>query len=132
MAINDNRAAFDWSGVEPKSYKKTGGSTGNPLRFGQFASEEIGSAANMWIGRLAYGYWPGMRCFLLWGHGHLMGEGVARYVNIALRSLKDRVMGFSRVSAYDYGLPKLRADFEKMLKFKPSALICYSKEKCHH
>ena len=125
-AMNENSSALSWPGVEPKSYKKTGGSTGNPLRFGQFASEEIDGSANMWIGRLAYGYRPAMKCFLLWGHSHLLGEGLKRQVNVALRRMKDSVMGFCRVSAYDYAVAKLRAAFETMLDFRPSAMICYS------
>jgi phenylacetate-CoA ligase len=126
-AMNDNRSALNWTEVEADSFRKSGGSTGgSPLTFGLLSSEAVDGAANMWIGRMAYGYWPSMRCFLLWGHDHLMGEGLTRHVNVALRRLKDQVMGFSRVSAYDYGMPKLRADFEKMLSFRPNALICYS------
>ena len=124
--INENRSAFDCFGISPKSYGKTGGSTGNPLHFGQFKSESINSAANMWIGRMAYGYQPAMKCFLLWGHEHLLGESIKRYVNVSLRYLKDRIMGFSRVSAYDYALSKLHADLDKMLRFRPQAVICYS------
>lgn len=125
-SLNANSEALQWPTMAPKSYKKTGGSTGNPLRFGQFGSEEIDGSANMWAGRLAYGYRPSMKCFLLWGHGHLLGEGWRRKINVLLRRIKDNVMGFYRVSAYDYALPKLRADFENMLRFKPSAMICYS------
>ncbi len=125
-AMNEDSLALRWPGVEPASYKKTGGSTGNPLRFGQFASEDIDGSANMWVGRLGYGYRPSMKCFLLWGHGHLLGEGWRRQVNAMLRRMKDHAMGFCRVSAYDYSLPKLRADFERMLSFRPSAVICYS------
>ena len=124
--INDNKAAFNWLGVKPQSYGKTGGSTGNPLHFGQFASEGINGAANMWIGRMAYGYRPTMKCFLLWGHEHLMGEGIQRNLNVLLRYLKDWIMGFYRVSAYDYELSKLRTDCEKMLRFRPKAIYCYS------
>lgn len=124
--INENKSEFDWLGIKPRSYSKTGGSTGNPLRFGKFASEEDNAAANMWIGRMAYGYEPAMKCFLLWGHSHLMGEGIQRNLNVLMRRLKDQVMGFHRVSAYDYSLTKLRLDFEKMLRFQPEAIICYS------
>jgi phenylacetate-CoA ligase len=125
-AMNEDSSALRWPGVEPASYKKTGGSTGNPLRFGQLASEDIDGSANMWVGRLAYGYRPSMKCFLLWGHAHLLGEGWRRQLNVMLRRMKDQAMGFCRVSAYDYALPKLRADFERMLSFQPNAMICYS------
>ena len=115
-----------WSKYKPDSLKKTGGSTGNPLHFGQFAYEEINYSANMWIGRLAYNYRPAEKCFLLWGHTHLLGTGWRRLVNTNLRHLKDFAMGFCRVSGYDYAIPTLRANFDKMMRFKPRAIICYS------
>ena len=112
-----------WIDLKPDSHKKTGGSTGDTLHFGQLLSEEVDGSANMWIGRMAYGHGPSMKCFILWGHEHLLGVGMSRYVNVALRRLKDQVMNFYRVSSYDYAVGKLRSDFDKMLDFAPTRSI---------
>lgn len=110
----------------PDSTTMTGGSTGEPMRFGQFKSQSVDAVANMWIGRSRYGVLPGMKHFVLWGHSHLLGKGVSRIVNGLARKFRDRVMGYLRCSAYDLSPQQLRQHYEKMIRFHPEVFIGYS------
>ena len=104
----------------------TGGSTGEPMRFGLFKSQSIDVAANMWIGRARYGVLPGMKHFMLWGHSHLLGKGAGRIVKKFARKARDRVMGYLRCNAYDLSPRQLRMYYDKLTRFRPEALIGYS------
>jgi phenylacetate-coenzyme A ligase PaaK-like adenylate-forming protein len=102
----------------------TGGSTGQPLRFGSSKSNDI--SVNQWIGRSRYGIYPEIRTFLIWGHHHLYGKGVKSHIKKLLRKSKDWIMNYYRVSAYDLSTDKMQKAAKKMITFRPKAIIGFS------
>lgn len=83
----------------PDGHTITSGSTGIPLKIPVENGTSIQS--NMWIGRSANGIVPGMRTFLIWGHHHLHGTGLRRIDHKIMREIKDRILSYKRISAYD-------------------------------
>ena len=110
---------------KPTGYMMTGGSTGEPLRFGTWPDVGVASSSQ-WIGRAAYGFDPGVRQFILWGHRHLYGKGMQRKIKTALRFLKDRLSNMRRVSAYDLSAPAMRQAFNQFITFNPEVVIGFS------
>ncbi len=113
-------------GCQPEAHSMTGGSTGEPMRFGLFKSQGVEAAANMWIGRARYGVLPGMKQFLLWGHSHLLGKGVGRVVKGMSRKLRDRTLGYVRCNAYDLSAGALRQHYDTLTRFGPALFVGYS------
>ena len=113
-------------GCQPEAGCMTGGSTGEPMRFGQFKSQSVDAAANMWIGRSRYGVLPGMKQFLLWGHSHLLGKGVGRVVKGLSRKIRDRALGYLRCNAYDLSPRQLRKYYDKLARFRPQLFVGYA------
>ncbi|GHT53481.1 capsular polysaccharide biosynthesis protein [Bacteroidia bacterium] len=123
--IQEHPNLFIRKSKQPDYYLMTGGSTGQPLKFGcVHGQSEV--AVNKWIGRVRYGIYPGSRTFLLWGHHHLYGKGIKSYFNQLLRKSKDWIMNSYRVSAYDLSTKKMREAAKKMIAFRPEAIIGYS------
>lgn len=123
--IQDNIKLFIRKSKQPDYYMMTGGSTGQPLRFGgAYSHNDV--AINQWIGRARYGVYPETRTFLLWGHHHLYGTGLKSYLKKVLRKSKDWVMNSYRVSAYDLSPKKMQKIAKKMISFRPQAIIGYS------
>ncbi len=110
--------------VPPTGKVITSGSTGVPLNLPVWHDEETQS--NMWIGRAANGILPDDKTFLIWGHHHLYGTGLTRIKNIIIRSVKDIILGYKRISAYDTSEPAMMAALKKYEKFKPAFVIGYS------
>lgn len=102
----------------------TSGSTGVPLKLPAWHNSE--AKADMWTGRAQYGIFPEMKTFLIWGHQHLYGTGLRRVKNIALRRLKDHLLGYKRVSAYDTSAPAMRKAYDTYQRFRPEFVIGYS------
>ncbi|MDD5704309.1 MAG: hypothetical protein PHR35_00160 [Kiritimatiellae bacterium] len=109
----------------PTGHMMTGGSTGEPLRFGTWPDDGTMSSSQ-WIGRSGYGYEPGMRQFLLWGHRHLYGKGVRRTVKTMMRAIKDELSSMKRVSAYDLSAPAMRQACDRLIRFRPEVIIGFS------
>lgn len=110
----------------PESWGATGGSTAEPIRIPRWNSELQATRALQWLGRRWYGVEPDDRLFLLWGHGHLLGTGLRGWVNARRRELQDRILGFSRFSAYDISDGAMQAAVEGILSFRPAYLLGYS------
>lgn len=108
----------------PKSFVVTSGSTGVPLSIP--SKGNIDTKANTWIGRAANGLIPGEKTFLIWGHHHLRGTGIARLKNNSIRFLKDLVLGYLRVSAYDTSMIAMNKAFKRYQKFRPKFVVAYS------
>lgn len=110
--------------VKPTSYVVTSGSTGVPLSLPTW--ERKGSKTNQWLGRAANGLLPGKKTFLIWGHHHLYGVGVARIKNRLLRWVKDFILGYKRISAYDTSVEAMVKAYKAYSCFKPEFVVGYS------
>ena len=104
----------------------TGGSTGEPLHFRTMPGESEVVAANKWIGWARMGIYPDSRCFLLWGHRHGHGQGMASSIHFAWRRCKDWMTNNMRADATNLSKDALRRDVEKLIRFKPECVIAYS------
>jgi phenylacetate-coenzyme A ligase PaaK-like adenylate-forming protein len=106
--------------------RMTGGSTAQPLRFPAWSSETAFTRYDRWIARGWYGITPASRLFLLWGHSHLLGAGVAGWVRARRLELADRLVGYTRFSAYDLRPEAMRRAGDALLRFRPDYLVGYS------
>ncbi len=113
-------------GRAPDRVGMTGGSTGEPLRFGQWREEVGQSNPAMWLGRAGYGVLPGDRTFLLWGHEHLYGKGLRRQLVAAQRRGKDWLLNSRRFSAYDLSPARMQQALEAIREWSPDVVIAYS------
>lgn len=113
-------------GRAPDRVGMTGGSTGEPLRFGQWREEVGQSNPAMWLGRAGYGVLPGDRTFLLWGHEHLYGKGLRRQLVAAQRRGKDWLLNSRRFSAYDLSPARMEQALEVMRQWRPRVVIAFS------
>ncbi|MDP3719083.1 MAG: hypothetical protein Q8T13_15070 [Acidobacteriota bacterium] len=124
--LQDRPAEFLRRSGPPDSFIKTAGSTGTPLRMGLNQSERD----LMRIVKLAewqgFGYEPGSRLFLIWGHAHLLGTGWAGKVNHWQRRLADAFLGYRRVDAYRLNRASCEAYADALLRFRPLGLIGYA------
>ena len=110
----------------PDFERRTGGSTGEPIAVpGSNAEVEL-AAANLWYGREMHGIRPSDRAYLVWGHSHLLGDGVGRVVGKGKQLAKDLLLGYRRHSAYDMGDDDLRGAVDSILSFRPGWILGYS------
>jgi phenylacetate-coenzyme A ligase PaaK-like adenylate-forming protein len=124
--LQDRSVEFVRKSGPPDLTRMTGGSTGNPVKFGVWHSEDEVIRMLKLVLWSRTGYRPGDRIFLIWGHGHLLGTGWRRHWNHLLRKTKDALLGYRRVDAYAMN-PELCRDYaEKLLHFRPAALVGYS------
>ncbi len=111
----------------PDGISRTGGSTSEPLKLGQFRGESIDhTAANQWVGRFANGMREDSRVLLAWGHAHRLGTGFAAMAKGGLRKAKDRALGYLRVDAYHMGPEAVTEYYRRMAAFRPEVVIGYS------
>jgi phenylacetate-coenzyme A ligase PaaK-like adenylate-forming protein len=124
--LQDRAEEFVRVSGPPDLTRMTGGSTGNPVKFGVWhAEDEVIRMLKLVLWARA-GYRPGDRLFLIWGHGHLLGTGWRRHWNHFLRKGKDAVLGYRRVDAYAMN-PELCRDYaEQLLRYRPAGLVGYS------
>ena len=108
------------------SFRVTGGSTAEPVSLPAWRSETDETERNEWIGRSWYGIGPEDRCFRLWGHSHLLGQGWRGWINARKREWKDAILGIERISAYDLSDAALMRAFERLQRSRASYMIGYS------
>ncbi len=124
--IRDNPDLFRRA-EPPDGISRTGGSTSEPLKLGQFRGESIDhTAANQWVGRFANGMREDSRILLAWGHAHRLGTGLAALAKGGLRKAKDRALGYLRVDAYQMGREAVAEYYRRMAAFRPEVVIGYS------
>lgn len=110
----------------PDLWRMTGGSTGNPVKFGVWESEdEVIRVLKLVLWRRV-GYRPSDRLFLIWGHSHLLGAGWRRHWNHHLRKAKDVLLGYKRVDAYALSGELCEQYAVELLRYRPAGLIGYS------
>lgn len=128
-----SRATFQQHRTEMTSVERphdlvriTGGSTAEPVQIPAWQSEFEFTKSDMWLARSWYGIDPHSRLFLLWGHSHLLGQGLRGWIAARRRSLSDHALGYRRFSAYDLREEALRRAAEDVLRFRPDYVIGYS------
>jgi phenylacetate-coenzyme A ligase PaaK-like adenylate-forming protein len=107
-------------------WRTTGGSTGEPFRFPVWPDEATSTGLDIWLGRERLGISPADPVFLLWGHAHLLGSGVMGAISRVKRNVFDRMLGYTRVSAYALAPADLDRALDLLLARKPTYVIGYS------
>ena len=111
----------------PPDFKRmTGGSTGNPIQFGMWKSEDRILRLLKLVLWIRAGYQPDSRLFLIVGHSHLLGTGWLRHVRHLQRRVKDRLLGYRRMDAYRLNPDLCQAMAREFLSFRPAGLIGYA------
>jgi phenylacetate-coenzyme A ligase PaaK-like adenylate-forming protein len=126
QAIQDAPAAFLRRSRAPASMMITAGSTGTPLRLGMEQAERDLMRVVKMAEWQAFGYTPGARLFLIWGHSHLLGTGWLRHYQQARRTLADAFLGYRRVDAYRLNRADCHAHALTLLQFRPIGIIGYA------
>jgi phenylacetate-CoA ligase len=122
----EHRATITCTGRSPEWFRVTGGSTAQPMQLPAWHAETLATRPDPWLGRGWYGVSAASRLFLIWGHSHLMGSGLAGALRARLREARDRALGYTRFSAYDLRPEKMREAAERMIATRPEYVIGYS------
>jgi phenylacetate-coenzyme A ligase PaaK-like adenylate-forming protein len=125
-ALKEHAAAFRRLSGPPARIATTGGSTGQPVRIGQWRQEQEVLRVAKLVPWIRCGYTPGDSIYLIWGHAHLLGSGWRRHWNHAVRKLKDRMLGYRRVNAYTMDAAKAALIAEDIIRRRPCGLIGYA------
>ncbi|MBN2393603.1 MAG: hypothetical protein JXR84_22920 [Anaerolineae bacterium] len=113
--------------IPPHHELMTAGSTGNPLRFGNWKDEAIAhTGVNQWVGRLHNGMAPDDKVFMLWGHSHLLGTGIQGRLKNLKRKTQDWLLGYRRVDAYHVEPARAIAYLDDLRRFRPRIVIGYA------
>jgi phenylacetate-coenzyme A ligase PaaK-like adenylate-forming protein len=126
QTMQQHRQALVSRGRKPDFFRITGGSTAQPIQVPSWKQELRNTVPDLWTARGWYGIDPASRLFLLWGHSHLLGTGVAGWLRGLRRQALDRVLGYRRFSAYDLRPEVLRRAGEAVLRFRPDYVLGYS------
>lgn len=110
----------------PDGFRVTGGSTAEPVSLPAWESETAETECNEWLGRGWYGIAPVDASFRIWGHSHLLGQGVRGWVNARKRELKDALLGIERISAYDLSDAAMLRAFERLQGSPAAYALGYS------
>lgn len=124
--VSANTAAMS-SSTRPAEWRRvTGGSTAQPVSLPAWHSETRFIQPDLWGGRHWYGIDSASRQFLIWGHSHLLGEGLRGWVNGGRRRVKDWLLGYKRFSAYHLAPESLRQAASALAAFRPDYILGYS------
>lgn len=104
----------------------TGGSTGEPLHFFTFPEQGRRISASILMARAGLDFYPGDSVFLLWGHRHFYGSGLASKVRFFIRRCKDWLNNSCRVDACDLSAGYLTQVTRRINRFNPKVIIAYS------
>ena len=110
----------------PDFWRVTGGSTAIPVQVPAWREEWDYTGPDRWLTRAWYGIRVEDRQFAIWGHSHALGAGARGFVNRRWREIKDHLLGYYRLSAYDMSERALRNGASAMLKFRPAYVYGYS------
>ena len=112
--------------IKLKGLISTGGSTGAPLKMPIGAGYSQRVKRQQALGRAQYGVKYRDKCFLIWGHSAAATLGFRRIYARYTRWIKDRLIGYCRISAYELGCDKLQAALNSFLQFRPEWVYGYS------
>jgi phenylacetate-coenzyme A ligase PaaK-like adenylate-forming protein len=124
--LQDFQEKFQRRSGPPDFKRMTGGSTGNPVRFGMWKSEDRVLRLLKLVLWIRAGYQLDSRLFLIWGHSHLLGTGWRRHSRHLERKAKDWLLGYRRVDAYRLNPEICHAMAREFLSFRPDGLIGYA------
>jgi phenylacetate-CoA ligase len=124
--LQQSHAEFRRISSPPDLNRMTGGSTGAPVRFGAWKSEDQILRRLKLVLWSRAGYTPQSRIFLIWGHAHLLGQGWVRHRNHVVRKAKDWIAGYQRVDAYSLSPDYCRQIAGKLIAFRPVGIIGYA------
>jgi len=124
--LQDYPEQFKRRSGPPDFQRMTGGSTGNPVHFGMWQSEERVLRLLKLVLWIRAGYQLDSRIFLIWGHSHLLGTGWRRQLRQLQRKTKDWLLGYKRRDAYRLNPEISRNIAREFLTFRPSGLIGYA------
>jgi phenylacetate-coenzyme A ligase PaaK-like adenylate-forming protein len=124
--LQDCREEFVRRSDPPDLWRMTGGSTGNPVKFGVWTSEDEVVRMLKLVLWARVGYVPKDQLFIIWGHSHLLGTGWRRHWNHFLRKAKDVALGYKRVDAYAMSKKLCERYAGELLRHRPAGLIGYS------
>lgn len=125
-SLQTDNGAFIHREKPPDCWRKTGGSTAEPLQIPAWNSERSFAAQDMWYARSWFGIKPSDKLFLIWGHRHLLGKGFRGWLNGIARSFQDFLLGYYRYSAYDLSEKGLQKAAQILLEFRPSYVMGYA------
>ena len=124
--LQDHKEEFVRRSGPPDLWRMTGGSTGNPVKFGVWTSEDEVVRVLKLVLWARVGYVPTDQLFLIWGHSHLLGTGWRRHWNHFLRKAKDAALGYKRVDAYAMSKKLCERYAGELVRHRPAGLIGYS------
>ena len=124
--LQEHHAEFQRRSRRADFFLSTAGSTGNPVKFGVWKSESKPIRLMKLVPWIELGYRPVSRLFLIWGHAHLLGTGVRRWIKHGERTLRDRLLGYQRVDAYSLNPAKTDQIARRLIRFRPAGLIGYA------
>ena len=124
--VQTHGAEMRCRGRKADFFRTTGGSTAQPLQLPAWHSEIEETRPDMWLGRTWYGITPESSVFMLWGHSHLLGTGIAGWYRGNLRRISDFLLGYRRFSAYDLRPERLRLAADLLEREPPDYIIGYS------
>ncbi len=104
----------------------TGGSSGNPLQIPAWKSEDLYTRPDQWVGRRWYGIKPEDRCLWLTGNSYLLGSGLKGDIKKYKRAIKDALLGYYRLLAYNLNTDNIRKMTEVIINQKPDYIIGFS------
>lgn len=104
----------------------TGGSSGQPTRYPSGSGEHDERWANVYVARSWSGIAPLERTVHLWGHSHLFGTGFRGRAAQTRRVLEDRVVGITRLDAYDLSDAALARGLDVLRRKQPAVLSGYA------
>ena len=104
----------------------TGGSSGNPLQIPAWKSEDLYTRPDQWVGRRWYGIKPEDRCLWLTGNSYLLGSGLKGNIKKYKRAIKDALLGYYRLLAYNLNTDNIRKMTEVIINQRPDYIIGFS------
>ncbi|MDP1737477.1 MAG: hypothetical protein Q8L23_08550 [Caulobacter sp.] len=107
-------------------WRATGGTTAEPMKFPVFTSETLTASLDIWLGRDRLGIRPDDRLFMIWGHSHIFGAGLAGSLARWRRRASDLALGYTRWNAYRLSDADLALAGEALLRSGARYVIGYS------
>lgn len=104
----------------------TGGSSGDPLQIPAWKSEDFYTRPDQWVGRRWYGINPEDRCLWLTSNSYLLSSGIKGFIKKNKRAIKDTLLGYYRLLAYNLTPDNIRKMTEVIIKQKPDYIIGFS------
>lgn len=126
LTFKQNEDKFYRLSCPPDGYMSTGGSTSEPVKFGQWQDESDCLRVAKLVPWINLGYTPNDSLYLIWGHSHLLGTGWRRYWNHLLRKSKDWLLNYHRVDAYTLNKTKARQIAKDIIRKRPVGIIGYA------